>query len=102
MLQPYYSQGGLLNAGDVVGLSSTLATQLVANGAAVLYNAGAGSGTPTTSPFRGIGAGETPAAYQAAGGAANTTPSAAVEGLLGGSFVAIVDGHARPNAEPWA
>jgi hypothetical protein len=102
ILQPYFSQGGLLNPGDICGLDSVLAATLIASGTAAEYTTSAGAGVPTASPFRGIGAGETPAAYQAAGGAANTTPSAAVEGFLGGSFVNIVDGRAVPNAEPWA
>jgi hypothetical protein len=96
LLAPYNSPAGLLNAGEICGLPSAIASAMVTAGTAALYNAGAGSGTPTTSPFRGIGAGETPAAYEAAGGAADTTPSAAVQGFLGEG--SIIDGRLVPTA----
>jgi hypothetical protein len=103
ILQTYASTEGLLNGGDICGLPASLATQLIAANIAVEYDAGSGSGTPTTSPFRGIGEGETPAQYSAAGGTLGDQQiSAAVEGFLGGADVTIVDGHAQPNSEPWA
>ena len=83
---------GLHNGGEIAGYPAALADQLVADNIAVLYN----DGVPAASPFRGIGAGETPAAYQAAGGAANTTPSAAVQGFLGQGT--IIDGRLVPTA----
>jgi hypothetical protein len=99
MLQPYQSAGGLLNAGEVAGLNDALAATLVAANIAVEVDKGSGTGVPTTSAFRGIGAGETPAAYQAAGGTLGSQAiSAAIEGFLGGDNVTIVHGIAVPNS----
>src|SRR5271163_1684049 len=75
----YYSPGGILNPGDVCGLPAATATALIAAGGAQLANEGAGAGVPTTSPFRGQGAGETSAQFLAAGGSSgNENPSAAI------------------------
>jgi hypothetical protein len=102
-LKQYNSSGGLINAGDVFGTDASTAAALIAAGTAQLYNAGSGSGTPTTSAFRGILASETRAQYATAGGTLGDQPvSAAVEGFLGGADVTIVDGRAVPNSEPWA
>lgn len=99
ILKPYQSAGGLLNAGDVVGLSDSLAATLVAANIAVEYDAGSGAGVSTTSAFRGIGAGGTPTEYAAAGGMLGSQAiSAAIEGFLGGDNVTIVHGIAVPNS----
>jgi hypothetical protein len=92
MLQPYQSAAGWLNAGEIVGFPSAQATALITAGTAVEYD----GGTPAASPFRGIGEGELPAQYQALGGAADTTPSAAVEGYL--NETTVLDGRAVPNS----
>ena len=99
MLTSYQSTEGLLNGGDVVGLSDSLAATLVAESIAVEYDAGSGAGVPTTSAFRGIGAGETPTQYAAAGGMLGSQAiSAAIEGFLGGDNVTIVHGIVVPNS----
>jgi hypothetical protein len=101
--QPYYSPAGIVNPGELCGLPDAVATALIAAGGAALHDSGAGSGTPTASPQRGILASETPAQYAAAGGTlGDQQVSAAIEGYLGGADVTIVDGHARPSSEPWA
>jgi hypothetical protein len=80
----YFSPGGLLNAGELVGLPDALAAQLVAASAAVLVDDGAGSGVPIASPFRGQIASETNAQFVAAGGdPGNENPSAAIQGSQG-------------------
>jgi hypothetical protein len=100
-LQPYYGPDGLHNSGEVAGLSSAVATALIAAGSAVEYNAGGGAGVPTASPFRGQGEWETDAQYEAAGGSSgNLSPSAAIQGYE--SAVSIVRGRAVPDSEPWA
>jgi hypothetical protein len=97
VLQPYFSPEGLINAGETIGVSSAVATAMVAAGAAVLVN----GGTPTASPFRGQNASETDAQFIAAGGSSgNENPSAAIQGYTGA--VTIVRGRNVPNSEPWA
>lgn len=98
LLQPLNSAGGLINAGEICGLPSALATQLVTAGTAQLYE----GGTPTSSPFRGQIASETDAQFEAAGGSSgNLNPSAAIQGYEGETT--IVRGRAIPNSEAgWA
>jgi hypothetical protein len=97
LLQPFYSTGGLLNAGESVGLPAALASQLVTAGTAVLIDDGAGSGVPTSSPFRGQGAGELDSQFEAAGGSSgNLNPSAAIQGVEGA--VTIIAGRNVPNS----
>jgi hypothetical protein len=97
MLQPFYSTEGLLNAGDVVGPSDSLAATLVAENIAVEYDAGSGAGVPTASLFRGQLASETDAQFVAAGGdPGNENPSAAIQGFQGD--VTIIRGIAVPNS----
>ncbi len=99
ILKPYQSAEGLLNGGDVVGLSDSLAATLVTANIAVEYDAGSGAGVATASGFRGIGASETPSQYAAAGGMLGSQAiSAAIEGFLGGDNVTIVHGIAVPNS----
>jgi hypothetical protein len=99
ILAPYYSPGGLLNAGELVGLPDAVATALIAAGGAALHDSGAGSGTPTASPFRGQLASETNSQFVAAGGdPGNENPSGAVQGFQGNTT--IVKGRAQPLSEP--
>jgi hypothetical protein len=101
MLQPFYSTSGLLNQGDIAGLSDALAAQLVAHSIAAEYDAGSGAGVVTASPMRGQGEWETDAQYEAAGGSSgNLNPGAAIQGVEGETT--IVRGRAVPNSEPWA
>ena len=97
VVSAYRSPQGLLNPGDLTSLPSALATQLIAQGVVVEFDAGSGTGVVVPTPyFRGIGEGETPAAFEAAGGAADTTPSAAVQGYL--SEGTIIAGRLIPTA----
>jgi hypothetical protein len=96
ILTAWHSPAGLVNGGEIVGVDSATAATLIADGVAVEYTTSAGAGVPVASAFRGIGAGELPSQYQALGGAADTTPSAAVEGYL--NETTVLDGRAVPNS----